>query len=244
MKQKKRKIAHDDTINRKGTNMIPPYVPTSLIKKERISHKWSNWDPYELIAEANEDTIQALSTVSLSGILCFVIGCIEWATYRCSYDDNYSLPFEYIEAFWVYIAGVEEALPEEATNDDRWEGPLDGPINLLIGKFYTTNHTYDFGGSPIEAALSAQVVLHVLHDQDPFLSWQSDVLDRLIKYSASDVSEDNFNPLAQQILDPNFDYRPDQVNVLIKNMLLRVDLVSNRFLSHVSKEVLEQAKKL
>ena len=51
--------------------MIPPYVTTSLIDKETISHEWSDWDPYELIDNADENTIEALSTVSLSGKLCF-----------------------------------------------------------------------------------------------------------------------------------------------------------------------------
>lgn len=224
--------------------MIPSYVNASLTNKETISHEWSDWDPYELIADADEDTIQALSTVSLSGMLSFVIGCLEWVTYRCSYDKNYSLPFEYIEAFWVYVAGIEEAIPEEVTNDDRWEGPLDGPINLLIGKFYSTIQTFEYGGSSVEAAFSAQVALHVLHDTDPFMIWQSEVLDRLNKYSPTDGSEVDFNPVVQQILNPNIDYRSDQVNELVKEMLLKIDYKSNRFLVDIGDQLLEYAEKL
>ena len=139
---------------------------------------------------------------------------------------------------------MEEAVPPEVSDDDRWKGPLDGPVNLIIGKFFTTIHSFEYGGSSVEAAFSAEVVKYVLDDQEPFLRWQADVLVRLNKYSASDGSEDDFNPVAQQILDPNFDYRIDRVNGLIKEMLLKVDLKSNRFLSHLSKNVLEYVKKL
>lgn len=215
--------------------MIPTYVRSATVDKDTIHHKWSDWDPYELIPEADDDTILALSSVSLSGRLGFVIGCLEWVTHRCSHDDSYRLPQEYIEAFWLYVAGVEAALPNETTDDDRWEGPLDGPVNLLIGKFYTTIHTVDFGGSPVEAAFSAQVALHVLHDPDPFLRWQTEVLDRLNKHSASDGSEEDFNPIARQLLDPSIEYRSDSVDTLINETLSEIDFKSNRFLCHLSK---------
>lgn len=228
----------------KGTNMAPPYVHESVFNKETISHEWNNWDPYELIPDANENVIKALSTISLSGMLCFVVGCIEWVTYRCSYDDNYRLPFEYIEAFWVYLGGVETAIPEEVTDDDRWEGPLDGPVNLVLGKFYTTNHTFDFGGSPLEAAFSAQVVLHVLDDPKPFLRWQTAVLDRLNRFYPSETSTDGFTTIPQQILNPDFDYRIELANSLIKGRLLNIDFASNRFLLKVEQEVLEYANNL
>lgn len=224
--------------------MIPTYIHKSVFNKETISHKWNDWDPYELISDANQDVILSLSKLSLSGMLCFVVGCIEWVVYRCSYDHNYRLPYEYIEAFWVYLAGVESAIPEEVTEDDRWEGALDGPINLVLGKFYTTNHTFDFGGSPVEAAFSAQVALHVLHDLDPFLRWQTEVLDRLNRFYASNDSADGFKIIPHQILNPDFDYRPELTNSLIREMLLGIDFASNRFLHHIKKEILEYAENL
>ncbi len=224
--------------------MIPSYVSASLTDKDKINHEWSDWDPYELIPDADADTIKALSSVSLSGMLSFVIGCLEWVTYRCSYDNEYTLPFEYIEAFWVYVAGIEDAIPEEVTDDDRWEGPLDGPINLLIGKFYSTIQTFEFGGSPVEAAFSAKVALHVLYDSEPFLLWQSEVLKRLNKYSPSDGSEEDFNPVVQQILNQDLDYMPDQVNERVKEMLMKIDYKSNRFLAGIGDQLLEYAAKL
>lgn len=224
--------------------MIPPYIHKSVFNKETISHKWNDWDPYELITDADDDVIQALSKLPLSGMLCFVVGSIEWVVYRCSYDHNYRLPYEYIEAFWVYLAGVESALPEEVTEDDRWEGALDGPINLVLGKFYTTNHTFDFGGSPVEAAFPAQVAIHVLHDPEPFLRWQTEVLCRLNRFYAYKDHPNDFGIIPQQILDPNFDYRPELANSLIKEMLLNIDFASNRFLKKIKGEVFQYANSL
>jgi hypothetical protein len=228
----------------KGKNMIPPYLHKSVFNKKTIKYEWNDWDPYEVIAEANEGIIKALSTISLPGMLCFVVGCIEWVAYRCSYDDKYRLPCEYIEAFWVYLAGVETAIPEEVTDDDRWEGPLDGPVNLVLGKFYTTIHTSDFGGSPAEAAIPAQVVLHVLDDPKPFLRWQTAVLDRLNKFYPSETSVDGFRIIPQQILDPDFDFRMELANSLVRRMLLNIDFTSNRFLDRVRKDVSDYANSL
>ena len=51
--------------------MIPSYIHKSVLNKETINHEWDDWDPYELISDSSEDTIQSLNTLSLSGMLCF-----------------------------------------------------------------------------------------------------------------------------------------------------------------------------
>lgn len=221
--------------------MPPSYVKSCLIDKDKVNYEWSDWDPYELIEEADEKTVEVLNRLSLSGMLCFVTGCLEWVAYRCSYDDKYTLPFEYIEAFWVYLAGLEIALPDEVTDDDRWEGPLDGPVNLLIGKFYSTAQVFDFGGSATEAAFSAQVVKYILNDPEPFLQWESAVLSRLNKYASLKYRSDELHPIAKQIVDPGFEYNIEIERVLIRKNLLEINPHSNRFLSGLDKELKEYA---
>lgn len=224
--------------------MSPTYIHQSVFNKKTINHDWNDWDPYELIPNVDSNIVQSLNKISLTGILCFVVGCIEWVSYRCSYDNNYRLPYEYIEAFWVFLAGLDDIVPAETTEDDRWEGPLDGPVNLVLGKFYTTNHTFDFGSSPTEAAFCSQVALHVLADKEPFLIWQEKVLKRLRDYYSSDNSNIESNIISQQILDPNFDFHIAETTSLVKTMLSRIDYSSNRFLFPNRKKIEDYIKQL
>jgi hypothetical protein len=224
--------------------MHPVYIHQSVFNKETISHNWNDWDPYELIPNVDNNTVQSLNNISLIGILSFVVGCIEWVTYRCSYDTAYRLPYEYIEAFWVFLSGLDSLVPDETTEDDRWEGALDGPINLVLGKFYTTNHTFDFGGSPLEAALCAQVALHVLADKEPFLLWQENVLKRLQDNYPCDRVSIESKMIPQQILDPNFDFRQTETKSLIKTMLSGIDYSLNRFLLPNKKQIEDYCKQL
>lgn len=218
---------------------IPIYVKKHGLNRDPIVHPWSDWDPYDLIEEPDYESIQAFNSISLYGLLSFVIGCIEWVTVRCSHDEDYRLPYEYIEAFWVYLAGIEEALPEETNQDDRWQGALDGPINLVIGKFYTTLHTSDLGGSNREAAFAAQVAIHVLsNNPTPFIEWQTYVLDRLNKYYPYKKKDDIREVVPQEILDCDTEFNPEKTKALIKYKLNDLNFEKNRFLLPIKDKII------
>lgn len=224
--------------------MIPEFIVKHSGNGEPIGYEWSDWDPYEPIAASDDKTIDYLRRVSLKGALAFVVGCLQWVVCRCTYDPKYRLPYEYIEAFSVYLAGVDSAFPDEITDDDRWEGPLDGPVNLAIGRFYVTAQTYELGGSANEAAFAAQIALHVLPDQDPFLRWQSLILQRLAEFAPAAPAHAPSVPMAPEILDPEREYLQDASASQIKAMLAGLDVESNRFLRIIHNDINAYAARL
>jgi len=214
--------------------MIPQYIPIEKISMLRVEHDWDDWDPYELLAEPDENTKNKLEMVSSRGITAFSLGCAEWTIYRLSNHFNDPVPHNYIEAFWVFLMGVDDALPPETENDD-WEGNIRGPINMAL--MTTLNTIYLAGdGPPIQnGALSAQITYHVLGENSEFIEWQKEVLERFVKYCLRDEDNPHGDFVPREILDPSIalDELESKKSQFIQDFLNKVDYPDNPFLKHV-----------
>jgi len=90
-------------------------------------------------------------------------------------------------------------------------------------------------GPPVQnSALSAQIVLHVLHDPKPFISWQEKILCRLVKYFRRNEDEPTGKPICREIIDPSIDLDERKIKVFINKFLKKVDFTNNPFLSEIT----------
>lgn len=224
--------------------MLSAYIESNCGADAPISYAWSDWDPYEAIAAADDDTIRALQAVSDHGMLAFVVGCLAWVICRCADDPGYTLPREYLEAFCVFLVGVDAAVPPETQEDDRWEGSRDGAVNIALARFYTTAQSLDFGSAPAEAAFAAQIALHVLPDPRPFLRWQQEILSRLQAFCPRTGGPAPGRPIPPQLLDPDARVDPARASRLSLAFLSSLDLAANRFLNPIAAEIRRCAQRL
>lgn len=214
---------------------VPLYIPLEQIARLDIQHRWSDWDPYELLELPDEGTKNKLRKVSNRGIITFALGCTEWVFYRFTKllsDRTAKTVYDYLETFWVYVMGNEDAIPPE-TEHEEWLGPVHGPINLSLMTTLNTIYVSEHGAPIQNGAFSAQIALHVLVEQSPFLSWQDNILERLTRYCPRD--EDNPEGLAvpKEILDPSVELT-EQIRVrLIEAFLAKVDYAKNPYLNQI-----------
>jgi hypothetical protein len=213
--------------------IIPSYIPINLINHNYIKHEWDDWDPYEIIGLPDEETKAELNKVTYKAMLIFTLGCAEWAIFRFNKlipEDD--LAYQYLEAFWVYLMDVKKALPPETTDEDKWEGPIYGPINMALATFYSSIHISEYGLPLDNSALSERISLHVLIDKIPFLKWKNQILKRLIIYCELSKKERNEDVIPREILDPDISIDTIFVNRshLVKKQIESIDFKSNRFL--------------
>jgi hypothetical protein len=210
----------------------PSYVPVESIARPQIRHKWDDFDPYEPLAWPDENTKTRLATVSNHGITAFAIGCAEWVVYRLSPPSSDQTPFDYLEAFWVYVMGHPRALPPE-TEHEQWTGPIRGPMNLALMTVLNTVYLSEDGPAIQNGALAAQIALHVLEDHSAFLSWQGLVLSRLGEHAARDEENPDGPPLPREILDPSVSMTDFKTGDAIDAFVRRAVEGGNPFLSRL-----------
>jgi len=151
-------------------------------------------------------------------------------------------PFQIAEAAWC--GNIKSAYIKYYGFDFDDLGPISGVLYssmVCVGGLlkYTAEeeNLWEF-----ELAYLVRLAMHVLPDTRPFEKWLETVTDRLILlYPApeDDFYEDMFNEheeerrgplIAREVLDPSFDYRPEQASMLLNRFLHSVNHTKNPFL--------------
>ncbi|MGD9367936.1 MAG: hypothetical protein PVH87_19710 [Desulfobacteraceae bacterium] len=212
--------------------IFPKNIFKDNLKKFPIQHKWSDWDPYELIKLPESETKEQLKKVSNRGITAFSVACSEWVVFRMSNYVDDKIIYDYLEAFWVFLMGYDSAMPTETENDD-WLGPIRGPIDLALMTSLNTIYLSEEGPPVQNSALSAQIALHVLPDPKPFIIWQEKMLKRLVRYFRRKEDEPTGDPVCREVIDPSMELDEKKIEALIKGFLEKADFTNNPFLSGI-----------
>lgn len=212
----------------------PTYIPINTIAEHAIQYNWDSYDPYEPMEWPEEATKALLEKVSNKAITAFATGCAEWVVYRLSRHFSDHAPYDYLEAFWLFLMGIDRALPSE-TKEEDWQGPVRGAIDLSLMTVLNTVYQSEQGPPIQNAAFLPQIVLHVLPNPAPFLEWQDMVLDRLVRYFPRDEKSPDGPKVPRELLVPTIDLVPEQHDQLINAFIDRVDFDSNPLIRHVAR---------
>lgn len=216
----------------------PVYIPIKEISLLPVVHTWNDWDPFEPLAWPDETLKNKLKDVSNTGISCFALGCAEWVVYRFEKQLKSNFSYHFLEAFWLYIIGVDAALPAE-TESEQWEGVVLGPINLSLMTVLNTIYLAEQGPPVQNGALAAVIVEYVLQKNKKFENWKDNVINRLLKYSPRNKEFPDGKPLPRELLDPDVDYKEELRMNLIKKMVYSIDFTLNPFLKKIDKRKLQ-----
>lgn len=207
----------------------PSYVPIQDILAEPLSHSWDDWDPYAILQPADERTVAQLTRVHNRGITAFAIGCAEWVVYRFNAHSDDTMPYQYLEAYWAYVMGIENVdIP--VTEHEEWTGLMRGPMNLALMTVMNTVFLSEEGPPAEECGIAEQNALHVLPNKESFFTWRDAVLPRLQSLCPRDeVHPDGF-PVAREVLDPNINLALDDLPSLTATFLATLDYDANPYI--------------
>lgn len=214
----------------------PHYIPVKQLVQEKIQHEWSDWDPYEKIAEPDKNTLEALSKISNRALTAFSIGCAEWVTYRFSMVSTDKTPLDFLESCWVLVMGNDD-IQLEGLEESEWKGPIRGAIDLSLLTIVNAWNKAEFGSTEADGAFAAQLALLVIPPKALFLEWQEKVLQRLVSYYPRNADDPDGPPVAREILDPEVNFDVLQADLLINTFLHGVDFSSNPFLQGIDPEL-------
>jgi len=208
----------------------PTFVPIAAISSLQIAHRWDDYDPYPLLPDPCLDTEDRLSKLSDRAIVAFAIGCAEWVVYRFSELSDDPRPLQFVEACWAAEMSEVYATPDES-EDEEWEGPIRGPIDLALMTVLNTFYAFEDDNAEDDAAFAELVALHVLPDTTSFLAWRDAVLDRLRATFPRKKRKPLGDPVPREMLDPTLSFDDGQRVELVKAFLTRLPKTSNPFLA-------------
>jgi len=114
-----------------------------------------------------------------------------------------------------------------------WEGPVKGPIKrgleYLEAAFYLLSSEYRTDPLDLTVRLST-LTSYVMSDPMPYKTWCEQVLNRFEVLYPRDPEDPLGDVVPRQAVDPGFDFRVEQTEVLINEFLSSLDYRSNPFL--------------
>jgi hypothetical protein len=210
----------------------PSYIPVDEISHMPMTHRWDDYDPYTLFPEPNENTELLLSKMSDNAKFAFAIGCAEWVVYRFKLLSDDPRPLQFIEACWAVEMSEEFESPDES-EDEEWEGPIRGPIDLALMTILNTFYASEDGNAEEDAAFAELVALHVLPSPGSFLAWRDRILPSLAATYPFDTGDPLGKPVPREALDPTILLDDAQREELVRNYLLGLPKEGNPFLLRV-----------
>jgi hypothetical protein len=210
--------------------LIPNYISTTGIVDDHIKHDWGESEE-EAFLDADPRLESRIGAIAYRGVVALSLGSAEWIVWRLSKHIEDPVPLQVIEAMWAaiidwrYLKWLDipdwEELPEPVG------GPLDMAFNLLF-QIVDLVSRKQFA-SP-EAACISELTLHVLNDPEPFKEWRRFTIRRLTQMHRRTDDDVLGDPISREVLDPDFDYKPEIGDKLLSNFLRNLDHTQNPYL--------------
>lgn len=206
------------------------FLPISHLASLPLSYEWDDWDPYEVVGDADDDLVDRLAGLSFRAIVSFAIGCAEWVICRFGHVSKDPVPLQYLEACWAYIMSDGFEAPPEMEDED-WKGNVRGAINLALMTVLNTIYGIEDESPEPEAAFIDKVALHVLNADPLYIAWREKVLQRLEKLYPRAKRNPLGSPIPREIINPEITVPLEEADTMVDAFLKKVEKESNQFLN-------------
>lgn len=223
---------------------IPPYIAAAGIDDPVLQFKWDDWYPNQDFKYDSGKVVEKLGGVSLRAKIAAAIGTYEWIIWRFRSVSDDPAPFQVAEAAWCANVRTDYMDYFEWGRRD-WVGPVRGALWGAATWLASTIFFSDDAPEEWQSGLSylPRLAMHVLPKPALFERWLDTCIERLTAFYPA-APEDPFDDLfgerqeerrgplvAREVLDPNFDYKPETAATLVGNFLRTVDHKSNPYLN-------------
>jgi hypothetical protein len=215
---------------------IPKYIEEAGVIGAPLTYKWEDdnhrnyWAPGVPALEYKIGKCAGRAVVTLSA------GIAEWVAWRLSEFLEDNTLFDCIEA--VYASVIDWRYFNPPSQPIKWgKGPVRGPADvtryLLVKAVDEASGDEDVAE---RAVALAKLVEHVLPDSvKSFRKWRNEAIARLRKIEPLDLDEPDGNPVPREVLDPNFEFKPEESAKLLAKFLKSLDYRKNAYLSSPEK---------
>lgn len=220
----------------------PQHVRAASIQDPIIRYKWDDWDLRHAELPVDEEFYSRLQGISQRADMAFALGTAEWIVYRFNLMCDDLLPREYLEAAWAQVVHwrYRSLNWDGDTNSKEWSGPVRMAVwrAAALTEFSVTEAEQD--GSPARGAvLIASLARHVIGDPAPYEHWRERIMKRLETLYPFHAEDALGEVVPREALDPDFDFKPEQTELLVNRFLADLDYRVNPFLN-APQRMLEQ----
>jgi len=231
---------------------IPGYIAAAGIDEPVLQFEWDDWVPSKGFQYDSDKVVKKLARVSLRAKIAVAIGMYEWIIWRFRSVSDDPTAFQVAEAAWC--ANVRRDYVEYFELKRRdWLGPVRGPLWGAITWLLPMIFFSDDAPEEWESGLSylPRLAMHVLPKPTVFEQWLDVGTKRLLRFHPApeenpfedlfgEREEERRGPLvAREVLDPDFDYRPEMATELLRKFLRTVDYARNPYLRKPDEMVAE-----
>jgi hypothetical protein len=218
---------------------IPNYLKAANVQDTSLRYEWDDWYDPPVLEATDEDLVARLQRVSQRAVLAFATGTAEWIVYRFGRLSNDPAPWDFLEAAWAMVVHVRYCGWGSATGWQEysvkgWDGPVRRPIKnalkLLEIAFQELAREFHTDPTLVTATIST-LACYVMTDPAPYREWSGRVLDRFESLYPRHPEDPLGDVVPRQAVDPDFDFRVEQTEVLVNRFLAGLDYRSNRFLT-------------
>jgi hypothetical protein len=210
----------------------PRYIQNANIQVPTIGYKWDDWDFEQAEAPISKRLAARLRKTSWRANMAFAAASAEWLVYRFEKLLDDPTPFDYFEAAWAQIVDFHYGfIFWDPLHDDEFVGPVKGPIREGLAWVMEIIRVSEEGEHPARMCASlAKLTTYVMPDPAPYRQWLKDVVRRLAVLYPFNPKDELGEVVPREVLDPTFDFQPEQTEALVNRFLAKLDPAKNSFL--------------
>jgi hypothetical protein len=196
-----------------------------------IRYRWDDWNVEAVDMPLDEGLYERLSAISQRAVVAFTVGTAEWIVHRFGALSHDRFPHQRVEAAWAQVVHFRYSFEQDVNLQD-WNGPVRGPIGIAIRRVVYAIQQAEEGFDPSwRACRAAKLAEHVMPTSTPYHQWRERIMERLEQLYPLKPEDKLGEVVPREALDPDYDFRLEQTEVLINQFLSSLDYRSNPFLN-------------
>ena len=227
---------------------VPNHIQAAGIQDDSIRYAWDDWKRLPALETYDDELVAQLKGISQRATLAFICGTAEWIIHRFAKLYIDSDLAAYLEAAWARIVHVRYGNYDSLAvwhnklfSQVEWSGPVKKPIADAMQ--WVGNAIEELaleGNDPAQdAGLIATLACYVMTDPTPYKRWCAQVTDRFESIYPRNPEDRLGDVVPRQAVEPEYDFKIEQTELLINQFLGSLDFKSNIFLSS-PEEMLEE----
>lgn len=220
------------------TLSIPNYIRAADIQESTVHYLWDEWDEERAEGPFDDELFTRLCGISQRANVALTIACGEWIIHRFSTLLEDPMPLQHLEAAWAQMIDYRYSFLWHFS-EEIWDGPIKGPVIEAMELVTEAINALEADDQPAFSSTTIfKLAEHVISEPMPFKTWHECVVQRLERLYPLDPEETMGDVVPREALDPDFDFNPEDTELLVNNFLSNLSHTDNVLLQS-PKEMLE-----
>ena len=208
----------------------PKYIVDAGIQDNILRYEWDDWKLEDIFESESRAYYDLMSGVSFRANIAFTNACGEWIIHRYNLLSSDPVPLQNMEAAWAGLIDPCYSVYWEPP-DEEWLGPIRGALSLaIIFSLEGIGDAYQYTDPAVSSNRASNLAEHIMSCPEPFQTWRERVVIRLQRMYPVDEDDPMGDVVPREALNPDFDFRLETTEQLVRAYLSNLVPAANPFL--------------